>query len=820
LQHVNRVTAAVRADAPLGSTQALAHILPIEARSLCRPPDRGHAGSAQESTMQSPHLSRFLPSLLAGASTLGLLASVPALAQEAPPAPPQTAQAAPAVANAAGLEEITVVGQKQQTDLQKAAVAITAINADSLDQANVVDPIDLNGLVPSLVITASEGFNKSVAIRGIGFNVPQNDAAQPSVSYHIDGIYVANPVALDSGFLDVDHVEVLRGPQGTVFGQNSVGGTINVISKRRPSIPIPASPISSIGSYDLVHFRAALNVPVTIRWRSASIDQNRQDGYVNATKVPGTGGQYDLGNNDSVHARLQALWKPIDNLTILLRAEYADADNHESPGKSLSDPNPNPYEQTDDWPGKFLYRQELYSATVTYNFDWAVLKSLSSWQSVNQGGSVNEDGLDTQLMSPNHDVEWFLHKSNTITSEVDLNSVPGGPLDWVVGAFFLNVKEKVGYDQYLLSDTDQFDENLLHSAPLNYVPSNLYFQSDSLLTRQSWSLFGQGTYHITDDLRFTGGIRYTHDENSTNISDYFNLYGPPVYVQSSANSVTGMARFDYDLTPNNLVYVSFSTGFKPGGGNISLAPAVVPFEFKPETITAYEIGSKNSFMDNKIHFNTAAFYYQYDNMQYEAEDLIPFEGGVDNIPSVDIYGAEAEIQALLPYNLRFDGNLTIEHGRVTSHFKALDNVAADEADAEAGGPFVGDDLELRAKAYRDVYGNAPPFLPAVTAAGGLSHELAFADGSDLLTHVQVQYRDHYANAIFGNSSIYTAPSYWLTNVYFDYTLANPAWDVSFEVSNLFDHAYVISQFTNQFGGETTRLYGPPREFMARVAYKF
>ena len=765
--------------------------------------------------MSIPNLPSSIARLLAGASALALCTAGPTRAEEG----------VAAAATPSGLEEITVVGQKQTVQLQKAPEAITAVSADALDQANVVDPIDLNGLVPGLVITASEGFNKSVAIRGIGFNVPQNDAAQPSVSYHIDGIYIANPVALDSGFLDVDHIEVLRGPQGTVFGQNSVGGTINVISKQPSFGDYTGFADLSVGSYDLVHFRAALDVPVddTLALR-ASIDQNRQDGYVNATQVPGTGGHYDLNNNDAVHARLQALWQPIDNLQVLLRAEYADADNHESEGKNLTDPNPDPYAETSDWPGKFLYRQELYSATITYNLGWGVFKSLSSWQSVNQGGSVNEDGLDTALMTPNHDVEWFLHKSNAITQEVDLNSTPGGPVDWIVGGFFLNVKEKVGYDQYLLATNDLFDENLLHSAPLNYVPSNLYFQSDSLLTRQSWSLYGQGTYHITDSLRFTGGVRYTHDENTTNISDYFNLFGPPVYVQSSANAVTGKAEFDLDITPESLAYVSYSTGFKPGGGNISLAPAVVPFEFKPETITAYEVGSKNTFADNKVHFNTAAFYYKYENMQYEAEDLIPFEGGVDNIPSVDVYGAEAELSALLPYDLRFDGSLTVERGRVTSHFQALDNVAADAADAEAaaeGYPlFSPQDIALRAKAYRDVYGNAPPNLPELTASANLTHILAFEDGSSLLSRIEVQFRDHFANAIFGNSSIYTAPSYTLANLYFDYTLRDTGWDASLSITNLADSAVVVSQFTNQFGGETTRLYGPPREVIARVGYKF
>ncbi len=161
-----------------------------------------------------------------------------------------------------------------------------------------MNPSDLNGQVPGLVITSSEGYNRSVSIRGIGFNVPQDDSAQTSVSYHEDGIYIAFPVALNSNFLDVDHVEVLRGPQGTVFGQNSIGGTINVISIQPTFDAVKGYLEAAGGSYDFLHTSAAINVPFgndfAIR---AAYDQNYQHGFVTATDVPGYSGGYDLGNH-------------------------------------------------------------------------------------------------------------------------------------------------------------------------------------------------------------------------------------------------------------------------------------------------------------------------------------------------------------------------------------------------------------------------------------------------------------------------------------------------------------------------------------------
>jgi iron complex outermembrane receptor protein len=745
------------------------------------------------------------------------------------------------------LESITVVGQKQTIDLQKAAVSITALSGATLAESNIVTPLDLNGQVPGLVITTSEGFNRSVSIRGIGFNVPQDDSAQPSVSYHEDGIYIVYPVALNSGFLDVDHVEVLRGPQGTVFGQNSIGGTINVISKQPVFDGVHGYADVSLGSYDLVHTSAAVNLPLseTFAIRMA-YDQNYQHGYVTATKVPGANGSFDLNNQNNYHARIQALWQTTDDLSILLRAEYAQAHQHEAQGKNITDPESNPWRESSDWPGRLIYNQQLAAATITYNLPSATLKVLSSYQEVNQHGAVNEDGLNVDLTAATgtpHDVEWFLHNSKNITEEIDLSSKPGGAFDWIVGAFYLKSRLTVGYDQYN-SFPGEATPNLLNvSTPSSDTVAAvysglLYFQNVGVEDRESWSGYGQSTYHVTDALRLTAGLRYTHDHNTTLFSDYYNLFGPPVFVQQTATKVTYRAAVDYDLTPVNLAYASVSTGFKPGGGNISLSPAVVPYQFQPETITAYEVGSKNSFFEKRLNVNLAAFYYQDKNMQFQAEDLINYQGGVDNIPHVEVHGVEGELAALLPYNLRFDGNFTWEKGRITSHFQSLDNVsgnAANQTFINLYGPgvfygangvtgvvFTGSPAlnALRRAAYRDVYGNAPPSLPEVIASVNLSHTLPLAAGSSLLSRVAVQYRSDYADTIFGKTSIYTAPSYTLANLYFDYNYKPGSWDLSLAVNNVFDRAAVLSRFTNQFGGETTQQYFPPREFVVSFHYQF
>jgi iron complex outermembrane receptor protein len=226
-------------------------------------------------------------------------------------------------------------------------------------------------------------------------------------------------------------------------------------------------------------------------------------------------------------------------------------------------------------------------------------------------------------------------------------------------------------------------------------------------------------------------------------------------------------------------------------------------------------------------------------MQYHAEDLINFDGGVDNIPDVHVYGIEGELTALLPYHFKISGNATAEKGKIVTHIETIDNLAGNAAntefanlygynaflDAEFGvePPGLPNGVQLlsalRAKGYRDVYGNPPPNLPTYTATVALSQTSKFPDGSSLLSRLQGNYRDHYSNTVFTNP-LYTTPSYVLMNLLFDYTFANSHFDMTFAVNNLADRAEVSYRFTNQYGGETTQTWFPPREYIVGFNYRF
>jgi len=783
-------------------------------------------------------------------------------------APAFAAEASAPADSAAPITDIVVTAQKRESNVQKTPLAITALPAELLKQNAVADAVDLNGLVPGLVVSTSEGFERNLAIRGIGFNVPQNDSAQPSISYHVDGVYIANPVALNTNFLDVDHLEVVRGPQGTVYGQNSTGGTVNLVTVQPKLGQTTGFLKVDAGMYALGQFEGALNLPIgdTLAVRIAA-QGTHHDGYARATNVPGTNGNYALSNENSLHGRITVLFQPDDKFSLELRAEYARARNHETEGKNIFDPNPNPWQQTSDWPGRIDYDNDLFSATASYDFGFAKLKALGSWQMVRQNGSVNEDGLDVanavaiygytdptnpaNVYNDVHDIQYFFHRSTARTAEIDLASPGGQTIDWIVGGFYLSSDYRVGYDQYAINSfpTTGDPGSLLNQLyPIVTDPNALgfggnngfyypYFYSYSYLTRHSWSLYGQATAHLSSSLRLTGGVRYTHDSNTTSICDY--ACGAPVNVALSNTAWTGKVGVEYDVAARTMAYGSWSTGFKPGGGNISATPIVLGYTYNPETIKAWELGIKTTQAGGKLRLNLAGFYYFYNNLQFEGEDAIAYQGGVANIPAMHVYGIEAEMNAVLPAGFRFDGNLTVEGSKMTGHYQLLDNITGYNIDKKifAQYPSLGDtcvfasltcaaqDVAARSSAYYDVYGNPAPNLPSVTATGTLSHTLDLGNGSSFLTAVQGEYRHSYVNAPYGDVVIdgvhvYRTPGYVLWNLSLRYKPSDPRLTFSASVKNVFNTGAVLGQFTNQFGGEVTRQYEPPRRLIVSAEYKF
>ena len=262
------------------------------------------------------------------------------------------------------LESIIVVGQKENQGIEQAPEAITALPAEVLQQNQVRSAEDLDGMVPSLVIGESDGYNFDLSIRGIGLNSPQDDGSPGSVSVHQNGIFIPNPLALSLSFLDVDHIEVLRGPQGTVFGQNSVGGTLNIITV------LPT--FDAVKGYSDVEFGSLRSDAPAHGDQSAALE-HLCDPFCRRLRSSRTAmwwrprypGITTSTTRNNYHVRLSALLQPNENFSVVGSIEYAKVVQHEPESKNILDPNPNPWDETSDWPGVYDIEQTI--ATVIAN---------------------------------------------------------------------------------------------------------------------------------------------------------------------------------------------------------------------------------------------------------------------------------------------------------------------------------------------------------------------------------------------------------------------------------------------------------------------
>jgi iron complex outermembrane receptor protein len=259
----------------------------------------------------------------------------------------------------------------------------------------------------------------------------------------------------------------------------------------------------------------------------------------------------------------------------------------------------------------------------------------------------------------------------------------------------------------------------------------------------------------------------------------------------------------------------------------SVAGYLVEGSFRPETVNAFEIGSKNRFLDNTMQLNASTFYYDYKNMQFLNEDPLLYYKGISNVPSAHIYGIEFEFNWLLGRNWSLDANLALERGRIDSHYYALDPVAASAAQVAAGYTTTAlyyanyaAATAARASAESDLYGNDVPKIPDVQGSVSLTNYHDFARGT-LTSRLEFVHRGSYQSRVFNNAAYDTVPAYNLWNLYFDYKPVDSRWGYSLSVTNLTDKVVINSRVTDPYGSfQTYETYMPPRQLILSASYQF
>ncbi len=570
------------------------------------------------------------------------------------------------------LEEIVVTAQRRQESSQEVPIAITALTTEFLIEKDIRTLEDLNGLVPGFVTTNSVAYSQApLSIRGIGgSNGGANIFADEPVAVYVDGIYIGRLSFSTADLVDISSVEVIRGPQGTLFGRNSTAGAL-LINTATPTEELEGNISAGWTSLDEWRASGVLSgalVKDRILARAAVSYSDRSgfgDNLVNGS---------DLGGSEDFTARLRLRFLVSDTLTIDLINEYQERRAKPLTFQIADISNPlasSPFILRDDLDQMLdsnnfaindpqFANSETLGSTLAINWDLGnvVVDLLSGYRSWELNGAQDSDGSGFSNFNNNGRLD-----NKQFSQEIRIRSNNERRTEWVAGAYYLH------------EDNEMSPLSINNFNGFFGLGTNAIFNAFQDL--DAVAVFADVAFQVTDQLTIRVGGRYS-DENKKfeNNQDVFVLNGgtvppfipgiggltlPPGTVlvppatfndEESWDDFSGRAVLDYKISKDVLLYTSYTQGFKSGGFNsFGLDPA-----FMPESIEAVEFGAKADFMENRLRTNVAVFYYDYTNLQVRRP--VPTGGAfVENAPAAEVMGFELEVTALPAQGLRITGNI-------------------------------------------------------------------------------------------------------------------------------------------------------------------
>ncbi|MCY4426578.1 MAG: TonB-dependent receptor [Halieaceae bacterium] len=553
------------------------------------------------------------------------------------------------------LEEVLVTAQRRSQNLQDVAGAISAFSGNSLEERSIRDATDLQFIVPNMVAGKAQG-NTAFTIRGVGFN----SVGSPAVALHVDGVYQPRASMGDLFQMDVERVEVLRGPQGTLYGRNANAGVVNYIS-RRPTDEFEGYVRAAYLTDDETRLEGVLNLPISdsvgARLLVASTER---DGFIENT---GAGPDYFGGGQDSGRLAVDAALG--DSVLLQLTATYLERDGAAYPSIAQTEPFTSPGPRAAPWGDLFEFGGNVYaalganwtgkplkttandpsdsdttlaalSAIVSWDIGEFTLKSITGYQDLQDHHWSDFDGTDQSIFQGQD-----LRDSETLTQEFSLTGSVGA-FETVVGLFYM-------------------DEDYTRDLSITQPNGNGAFQPGAQLSfvtpaydTETIAVFADVTWNVTDDLRLIAGFRHSEDEQSVSqdnniTADIVVAPGVMISLGNQCNpadnplddvedtATTPRLGAQYDINDNSMVYVNYTEGFKVGGYNTG---GTCNDEYDGEDITAWEAGWKNVLMDGAMSLNATAFYYDYTDLQLQ--QIIGVGIDIVNAPEAEVTGLELE----------------------------------------------------------------------------------------------------------------------------------------------------------------------------------
>ncbi|NIJ08489.1 iron complex outermembrane receptor protein [Sphingomonas vulcanisoli] len=762
--------------------------------------------------------------MLGSSAAIALASAVPALAQQDSGGP--AAPAAQTDVSQTQLQDIVVTAQRRSENLQKAAISVTAVSNAQLVQKGVTDISQLTQLAPALRAIPNQGSYTSFALRGIN-SFSANAFADPVVVVNVDGVPLAHPTGAHGLFYDVERVEILKGPQGTLYGRNATGGAVNV-NPAPPAFTFGGFANLEVGNFAEVMGTAALNIPLSeqVAIRAAGQVVHRNGYFSDGT-----------GDDKAQSGRLSLRWKPISGLTMDVIGDYSHQGGKGPGGAIIS---------RRDTPGGPLgdthFIGDPWEGNTTPDPRYAALYSVAGFAPRRQGLSTIDNDYygvtgiinyaapfgDLALITAYRGTDIFYFGNTTAfylgenansdqySGELRYTSPAIGPLKLLVGMFYLH-------------------DAINSRNPIETAATTLNNQT---ITGKSaaYAGFGNLTLTATDRLRFTGGLRYTSERKTTdsqsrlisgvNFSTFnfipfpdandgtlrFRALGDRVFKK-----VTWKAGVEFDVASRSLLYANIGTGFKAGGFFIGPEGSN---SYEPETVTAYTIGSKNRFLDNRLQINVEAFLYKYRNQQIAHQRFYPAPTGIlfvtDNAGSATIYGAELEAQLLVTRNTKLSLQAQYLHSRYDQLTylspTSISNNSTCPSPAVTGG------------FQADCSGRPLPFTPKFVVSGGISQTMPLNGGANLVLAVDTRYEGARWTQINYLPENY-AQAYTRTDAQVTLNFKGDHWSVTAFVQNLENDAVIAGTLTGRnyntaVGGIVDAILQPPRTYGARLGLKF
>lgn len=602
------------------------------------------------------------------------------------------------------LEEVVVTAQRRPENLYEVPLSISVVSGNTLREVGARDIAALAGFAPNVsldgIVTTGGSTATSIYIRGIG----QSDILQttdPGVGLFVDGVYVARAVGSLLDVADIERIEVLRGPQGTLYGRNSIGGAINVIT-RPPGDEWATSTSVTLGSDQRFDSYLRVDAPLSENVRSKlSLASFDQDGYIHRPNVGDS-----LGDRHRRVARAQLVYQPDEKWSLAFSADYTRVDENGVPSTLLRVVQVCPFGVSNAiggcdgngppgaapgqtfvfnhvppvnisaggvGPGISIYDDQFVpddpllnygtgseastlelwgaSATLDWQFATASLRSITAWRTFEAHFVRDSDASPYRIVLPISTVD-----QQQFSQEIQLFGT-GSRFDWLTGLFYL--------DEQADDDSD-------------FITASFALQSggENIINRSA-AVFGQATWHFTDQWALTGGARYTDEQKSYLPTQFFvsSVTGMPpagtVVIPAIKNrfddsKATWRAALEYTPEEDLLIYTSWSTGFKSGGFvQRNQAPRPVLPTFGPETVEVFEIGAKSTLRGGRLRLSTALFSGDYEDIQVRTIESVGFAPITSNAGDARIRGGELEVEAIAGAFVRLQGGIGYLDGEYT-----------------------------------------------------------------------------------------------------------------------------------------------------------